>query len=249
MRLLVAYHGAAFSGFARNAGVRTVAGDLETHLARVLRHPVVVTGAGRTDKGVHAWGQVVTFDTHVDRLEPERLVRSINSVCGPAIAVRALDVVEPSFDARFSATWRRYRYTVLNSVTPNPFLTDTAWQVTDALSIDAMNEAAAAVVGCHDFSSFCRRPPARHDGEPTSLVRTVTGAGWRALDDDVVRFEITARAFCHQMVRSIVGTLVEVGRGKRAATEIESIIDRRDRGAAGDLAPPHGLCLHEVGYD
>ena len=146
VRLLVAYDGSAFSGFARNLGVTTVAGELETHLKRVLKHEVVITGAGRTDKGVHAWGQVVTFDTFADRLQPERLQRSINSVCGPAIAVRAIDLVDTEFDARFSAKWRRYRYTILTAATPNPFLYRYAWHVTDPISVDAMDEAGQAII-------------------------------------------------------------------------------------------------------
>ena len=248
VRLLVAYDGGAFSGFARNDGVTTVAGELETHLRRVLKHEVVVTGAGRTDKGVHAWGQVVTFDTFADRLEPERLQRSLNSVCGPAISVREITLVDSTFDARFSARWRRYRYTILNSPTPNPFLGRYAWHLTDDLSIDAMNDGGATLVGQHDFSSFCRRPPDHHDGTPVSLIREVTGLQWTRLDDDLVRLEITARAFCHQMVRSIVGTLVAVGRARFDVADVAAILAARDRSAAGDLAPPHGLCLYEVGY-
>ena len=248
VRLLVAYDGSAFSGFARNLGVTTVAGELETHLKRVLKHEVVITGAGRTDKGVHAWGQVVTFDTFADRLQPERLQRSINSVCGPAIAVRAIDLVDTEFDARFSAKWRRYRYTILTAATPNPFLYRYAWHVTDPISVDAMDEAGQAILGEHDFSSFCRRPPDRHDGTPATLVREVTGLRWERLEGDLLRCEITARAFCHQMVRSIVGTLVDVGRGRLATDQVATILAARDRNAAGDLAPPQGLCLHEVGY-
>lgn len=248
VRLLVAYDGGAFSGFARNLAVTTVAGELEAHLSRVLKHDVVVTGAGRTDKGVHAWGQVVTFDTFADRVAPERLQRSINSVCGPAIVVRAIDLVDDTFDARFSARWRRYRYTILNSATPNPFLARYSWHLSDELSLDAMNQAGSALLGSHDFSSFCRRPPDYHDGTPASLVREVTGLTWSRREDEVVRLEITARAFCHQMVRSIVGTLVGVGRGRIGPDTVPAILDARDRAAAGDLAPPHGLCLYEVGY-
>lgn len=248
VRLLIAYDGGAFSGFARNLGVTTVAGELEAHLSRVLRHDVVVTGAGRTDKGVHAWGQVVTFDTHSDRLDPARLQRSVNSVCGPAIAVRAIDIVTPDFDARFSARWRRYRYTILNSPTPNPFLHAYTWHLTDTVSLDAMTEAGQAILGEHDFSSFCRCPPARDDGSIPTLVREVMDLTWERLENDVIRCEITARAFCHQMVRSIIGTLVDVGRGRIAAADVATILAARDRAAAGDLAPPQGLCLYEVGY-
>lgn len=249
MRLVVAYDGSSFHGFARNPGVVTVAGVLEAHLARVLRHPVVVTGAGRTDKGVHAWGQVITFDTTAPHLDLPRLQRSINSVCGPAIAVRDIGLVAPDFDARFSATWRRYHYTILNSATPNPFLTAVSWHLPLALDVEAMTTAGQALLGSHDFSSFCRRPPSRPGGPPISLDRTVLELAWQRLDDDVLRMDVRARAFCHQMVRSIVGTLVDVGRGQIAADAIPQILAARTRSAAGDLAPPHGLCLREVGYD
>ena len=153
--LVVAYDGSAFAGFARNNDVRTVAGDLEAHLSRVLRHPVVVTGAGRTDKGVHAWGQVVTFDTFADRLQPARLMRSINTMGAPSLAVRSIEAVSSDFDARFSATWRRYRYTILTTTAPNPFMSTTAWHLPLVLDVEAMRTASASLVGCHGR----RRPP------------------------------------------------------------------------------------------
>jgi len=249
VRLVVAYDGARFSGFARNAGVTTVAGELEAHLSRVLRHPVTITGAGRTDAGVHAWGQVVTFDADPERLDPPRLQRSINSVCGPAIVCRSVDVVDADFDARFSARWRRYRYTILTGDVPNPFLAAFSWHVAHPLDLDAMRTASADFVGQHDFSSFCRRPPAAADGRPAGLERTVLDLRWDELPDELLRLEITARAFCHQMVRSIVGTLVDIGRGRLGAAAVPAILAARDRSAAGELAPSHGLCLYEVGYD
>ncbi|MFN8050369.1 MAG: tRNA pseudouridine(38-40) synthase TruA [Acidimicrobiales bacterium] len=248
VRLVVSYDGGPFSGFARNAGVRTVAGDLEAHLSRVLRHPVVVTGAGRTDKGVHAWGQVVSFETFADRLEPERLMRSLNHMGAPSLAVRSVDAVDADFDARFSARWRRYRYTILTSEAPNPFLAGTSWHLPQPLDLDAMRVAGETFLGTHDFSSFCRRPQQVEGRPPASLVRTVTGLEWTEHEGDLLRLEITAQAFCHQMVRSIVGTLVDIGRGHRAATDVAAMLAARDRAAAGDLAPPQGLCLWEVGY-
>lgn len=248
VRLLVAYDGAAFSGFARNVGVATVAGTLEAHLERVLGHPVSITGAGRTDRGVHAWGQVVTFDTTTVDLDLDRLARSINGVCGPAISVRDATVVPHDFDARFSATWRRYRYTIWTAAAPNPFLGAYSWHVPQALDVAAMEAAGVHLLGQHDFSSFCRRPPVMPGREPASLERTVTELGWTRPDTDVLRFEITARAFCHQMVRSITGTLVDVGLGRLGVADMPAIISAGDRARAGRLAPPQGLCLHAVGY-
>lgn len=248
MKLLVAYDGARFSGFAKNFGIRSVAGDLESALARILRHDVVVTGAGRTDKGVHAWGQVVTFDTSKDRFFPDRLVRSLNGLCGPELIVREASAVPVDFDARFSARWRRYRYVVNNGPTLSPFTARYSWHVPDVLSLDHMNLAAQAFIGTHDFTSFCRRPPVAEGRPEMSLSRSVLGATWTEVSDGRLRFEITATAFCHQMVRSIVGTLIDVGRGHRGPAEVPRILEARDRAVAGNLAPPQGLFLWEVGY-
>lgn len=248
VRLLVAYDGTPFAGFARNEGVRTVAGDLEAHISRVLHEPVALTAAGRTDRGVHAWGQVVTFDTRSPRLDLQRLQKSINAVLGPEIAVREATLVPAGFDARFSARWRRYRYTIWRNPAPNPFLAGTAWHLPVPLDLDAMRAASGHFVGCHDFSSFCRRPPVGPDGRERSLERTVLELEWSEPDLDILQLEITAVAFCHQMVRAITGTIVDVGRGRFRPDEIPSILDARDRNAAGRLAPPQGLCLWEVGY-
>lgn len=249
VRLLVAYDGTPFAGFARNEGVRTVAGDLEAHLSKVLREPIVVTGAGRTDRGVHAWGQVVTFDTRSERLDLTRLRKSVNSVLGPHIVVREAAIVSSDFDARFSARWRRYHYTILRTETPNPFLAATTWHLSIPLDLDAMRAGAQHLVGQHDFSSFCRRPPSGPGGAARSLERTVLDVSWQELAEQRWRMEITAGAFCHQMVRAITGTLVDVGRGRFAPDDVASILAARDRNAAGRLAPPEGLCLVEVGYD
>ncbi|MGE3441666.1 MAG: tRNA pseudouridine(38-40) synthase TruA [Acidimicrobiia bacterium] len=248
--MTVAYDGRGFSGFAANEGVATVGGTLATTLGRILRTgaPVAVTCAGRTDAGVHGWGQVVSFDAPVAALERrglDGLVRSCNAMMAPAIAVRDARFVPSDFDARFSAVWRRYRYTVLNSATPSPFEAATAWHLPHHLDIDEMNLGCDPFIGEHDFSSFCRRP--RTDA-PVSMTRRVFDAGWTDLGDDRLRFEIRANAFCHQMVRSIVGLLVDVGLGKRRAGEIAAVLRARDRSAAGQIAPPHGLCLWEVGY-
>jgi tRNA pseudouridine38-40 synthase len=247
-RLLVAYDGTPFHGFAVSTGVRTVAGDLADAMSRVARHPVELTGAGRTDAGVHAWGQVVSCDLP-EETGLEELARRVSSMCAPAIAIRAASWAEPGFDARFSASWRHYRYTVLTTPRPNPFLTTTAWHVPQPLSLETMRLACDPLIGEHDFSSFCRRPKPAPGQPPPSLVRRVLLARWSELDDGVLRFDIRANAFCHQMVRSIVGTLVEVGLGRRRAGELRSVMLAGDRTLAGPVAPPQGLCLWEVGYD
>ncbi len=253
IRLTVGYDGTDFSGFAVNPGVRTVGGTLQDALSTVLDERVEVTCAGRTDRGVHAWGQVVTFDTRSPRLDPGRLLRSLRSMCGPEIVVRDLSIVPGTFDARFSAQWRLYRYSVLNAEQASPDLARYVWTVPGELSLAALVQGATAVVGRHDFSSFCRRPPVPPGGAPVSLDRTVIDAEWqesttagglRRLD-----FEIRAGAFCHQMVRSIVGLLVDVGRGRRRASQVIDAFGARDRSSVPSPAPPSGLCLWDVGYE
>jgi tRNA pseudouridine38-40 synthase len=223
--------------------VRTVGGALAGAIERALRHTVELTCAGRTDTGVHAWGQVVTFDAHAG-VNPAVLLRSLNKALKPAIVVRSAAVVPDTFDARRSATGRRYRYTVVNRPVPDPFLASTAWHVGPRLDVRAMRLACDPFYGEHDFSSFCRRPPA----EDASLVRRVRSVDWVDLGDGLLRFDIEASSFCQQMVRAIVGTMVDVGMGKRRAGEMSGILRARNRSAAGQLAPPHGLCLWEVTY-
>lgn len=244
VKLLVAYDGRGFAGVAPNVGVRTVGGTLAAALERVLRHPVELTVAGRTDAGVHASGQVVSFDARADGLDLPRLQRAVNRMLRPAIVLRSAEVAPPDFDARFSARARRYRYLVLNRPTPDPFLAATAWHVEAPLALAAMRLACDPLIGEHDFSSFCRRPK----GDAAPLVRRVLDARWSDQGDGLLRFDIRASAFCHQMVRSIVGTMVDVGRGRRRAGEVKGILAARDRAAAGEPAPPHGLCLEEVVY-
>lgn len=241
--MLVAYEGTGFHGFALQPGLPTVGGAICSALERALRHTVELTCAGRTDAGVHAWGQVVTFEARAD-VDPEALRRSLNRTLRPAIVVRDLSVAPAGFDARRSATGRLYWYTVRNDPVGDPFSARTAWHVPEPLDLAAMRLGCDPLIGEHDFSSFCRRPPVR---DP-SMTRIVRDARWVELGDSLLRFEIEASAFCHQMVRSIVGTLVEVGLGKKRAGEISSILRSRSRRAAGQMAPAHGLCLREVSY-
>ena len=249
LRLLVAYDGSGFRGFAAqdDPGVRTVAGSLAGAVERVLGHPVELTCSGRTDAGVHAWGQVVSFDARAAGLDVDRLQTSVNRMLGPEVVVREAEIAPEGFDARHSARSRTYRYTVLNRPVPDPFLAATSWHVPDPLDLRAMILACDPLIGEHDFSSFCRAPK-RRDGQPASLVRRVLDARWEDLDDGVLRFTIEANAFCHQMVRSIVGTLVDAGRYKVHAGDVMGILRARDRAAARQLAPPQGLVLHEVRF-
>jgi tRNA pseudouridine38-40 synthase len=245
--MTVAYDGSGFHGFAPNPGVPTVGGALRDALEKVLRAEVELTCAGRTDTGVHAWGQVVGFDAPAGRFDPLTLQRSLNRLLGPAIAVRDVAVAPEGFDARRSATGRTYRYTVLNRPVPDPFLAATTWHVDEPLHLDLLRLGCDPLIGEHDFSAFCRRPK-RRDGGDASLVRTVRRAGWTDLGDGLLRFEIEANAFCHQMIRSVVGTLVDVGMARRHAGELLGILAGRDRSQGSQLAPPQGLCLWSVAY-
>jgi tRNA pseudouridine38-40 synthase len=248
VRLVVAYDGTDFSGFAAQPGqpgVRTVGGVLADAIGKVLRREVQLSCAGRTDAGVHAWGQVVSFVTEPGDLplDPIRLQTAVSSMLGPEVVVRAAGLVAPSFDARHSAQWRLYRYTILNRTVPDPFRDRFTWWIPEPLDLHALRLAADPFVGSHDFSSFCRKGP-----PGSSTVRRVIHSRWVDDGEGVLRYEISANAFCWQMVRSIVGTLVEVGYGKRKPGDVMSILRAGDRDAAGQLAPPRGLCLWEVGY-
>jgi tRNA pseudouridine38-40 synthase len=234
-----AYNGSQFHGYARQPEVRTVQGELEGALFRLVGE-VETAVAGRTDKGVHAAGQVISFSTDapVDR---RRVIRSLNRQLAPEIAVLELTVVPDEFSARFSAKERRYVYRILNREVPDPFLAATSWHCEVSLDIDAMNTAAASLLGQQDFASLCRKSGDR------STVRLVRAAEWRR-DGDVLEFHVAASSFCHQMVRSMVAICVDVGRGKIAADSVAGILEARDRHAARGAAPPHGLTLVEVRY-
>ena len=252
VRLTVAYDGTDFRGFAESDGVRTVMGVLGRAVETVVRCPVHLTGAGRTDAGVHGWGQVVSGGIP-SSTDLGRLQRSINAMCGPDVSVRDATWVDPTFSARFSATARTYHYHLWNASAPNPLIARSTWHVPLELDLVAMNLGAAALHGEHDFSSFCRRPKPPAGADEPSLVRHLRAAIWAPADDSLwgsslLRFEITASSFCHQMVRSIVGTLVDVGLARRRSDSIPGILAARDRNAAGQVAPPTGLVLWSVDY-
>jgi len=254
VRLDLSYRGTGFRGFAANEGVRTVAGVLNAALERILGEAPVLTVAGRTDAGVHATAQVVSFQVGGEGLrriageQPEnrlgRLASSLNRMLYPEIAVTATSFAEDGFDARHSAVARAYEYRIRNAAHPDPRCADLEWHVAAPLDIGEMNAAAGHFVGEHDFTSFCRRPKDRPDA---SLVRTVSAACWSGEGTDLL-FEIEANAFCHQMVRAIVGQCVAVGRGDRGAGDVPAVLAARNRDAAAPIAPPHGLTLVAVRY-
>ncbi|MGH9171362.1 MAG: tRNA pseudouridine(38-40) synthase TruA [Acidimicrobiales bacterium] len=257
--LLVAYDGTGFRGFAAQPGdIPTVGGRLAGALERVAGAPVSLTCAGRTDAGVHAAGQVVHFDVPAGapgaaRLEMagRRLADSLSHQCGPEVAVLDARQAPSGFDARHSALARSYRYLLLRSASPDPLLRDRAWHVPAELDLAAMRIAADCLLGEHDFSAFCRRPPGQPGSPGGSLVRRVTRLSVTAAvagDDRLWAIDIEANAFCHQMVRSVTGALVSVGEGRATAASVLENLRSRDRSHGTRLAPPGGLCLMAVNY-
>lgn len=240
VRLTLAYDGTDFRGWARQQDQRTVQGVVEGALERFLGSVPRLSVAGRTDAGVHARGQVVSFVTQ-DAVNLARMQRALNGILGPEVVCLGARAAPDGFDARFSATAREYRYRIDVGPWPDPFEARYVWHRPGELSASAMRVAARDLVGEHDFAAFCRRPPAG------DTVRWVERLGvWRRGD----RIEISVRApgFLHQMVRSLTGTLVAVGEEKMDPSSMPSVLASRTRSAAGPVAPPHGLTLERVVY-
>lgn len=244
VKMTVAYHGAPFHGFAANPDVRTVQGDLEIALATVLRQPTAISCAGRTDRGVHAQGQVVSFDASADHFEPHALGRALNRMLAPSIAVRGITVADDGFDARFSCVARSYRYRLLNADVADPLLHQLVWHVREPLDLHAMCLAADRILGEHDFTTFSKKNKSK---PRENFVRTVHHANWGRSGSNV-HLDIRANAFTHQMVRSLVGMFVEIGRGRRRAVEMGEALGALERSAAPSPAPPHGLVLVRAHY-
>lgn len=240
-RLLLEYDGTAYHGWQVQPGLETIQGVLEARLARLAGGPVPVRGAGRTDAGVHALGQVASFAADC-RLDPATLRRALNATLPGDIVVREAAEAAPGFDARFSARSKTYRYTLLRRESRSAFLGRTSLHLAGGLDLAAMRAAARHLVGTHDFSAF----RAGSCGARTP-VRTVLGADWR--EEGVLwQFEITADGFLQHMVRILVGTLLEVGRGRRRPEGLRELLAGGERRLAGKTAPPQGLCLVEVHY-
>jgi tRNA pseudouridine38-40 synthase len=241
-RITIAYDGTPFVGWQRQAEGTSIQGLIENALAELDGREVAVAGAGRTDAGVHACAQVASF-TLVRDTSPDVVVRSLNGKLPPEIRVQAAEEVPASFHARFDATWKRYRYRLWNADVLNPFERAYVWHVPGTLDVAAMAEAARSIEGRHDFAAFQTVGGA---GGPT--VRVVTLSTVARRDDGLVTYEVEGDGFLRHMVRAIVGTLVEVGRGRRDPEWMRDLIASRDRSQAGRTAPAHGLFLVAVGY-
>ena len=242
LALVVEYDGTGYHGFQRQTSLPTIAGELDRALTALCGHEINVVGAGRTDAGVHATGQVVSFETGAD-VALERIPVALSSMLRDARIAVVRAVERPSgFSARHDALSRTYLYRILNRLAPSPLHDHRAFFVRSPLDVEKMATAGRALVGEHDFTSFCAQLPER--GRP---VRTIERLEIERRGD-FVDLEGTADSFLHQMVRVIAGTLVEIGRGKRAPEDIASILAARDRNAAGVTAPAHGLYLTHVRY-
>lgn len=247
LRIDLAYDGSGFHGFARQREHRTVQGLLEDALSRLCGDvPVETTVAGRTDAGVHAEAQVVHCDVPGEaRLlgDLDRARAALDRMCGPEVTIYRVRRVPATFDARFSATQRRYRYRICDAEAMSPLWRHDTWHLgPPALDAEGMASGGQHLVGEHDFSSFCRRREGQH------LVRRIDEITVRRRSRGLVTVGVAGKAFCHQMVRSVTGCLVAVGRGERAPDWVAAVLAARDRQAVGRVAPPHGLTLVGVSF-
>jgi len=241
-RLLLEYDGTEYHGWQLQPDLRTLQGVLEGALATALRHPVRIAAAGRTDAGVHAMGQVVTFRSE-QVVDPRVLRKTLNALTPPDMAVREIAVAADGFDARRHATARVYEYRIWTQPWRSAFWHRFTWHVSRALDLRAMRLAASVLAGEHDFSAFRAA-----DCDSDSAVRRVFHSGFTEAEGLCV-YRIEANAFLKHMVRAIVGTLVEVGTGQRAAETLPETLASRDRSRAGQTAPPQGLVLTSVRYE
>lgn len=240
LRALVEYDGTDFAGFQIQTRERTVQGEIERALEAVTGRATRVIGAGRTDRGVHAQGQVIGFEVNW-RHRLSDLHRALNAVLAADVAILKLELAPDGFHPRFSAVRRAYRYTLLNRQRRSPLDRRMAWHVRQQLDMVRMARAGQLLVGTHDFVTFGRPP----QGENT--VRTVNWAAWQERGR-FLTFDIEANAFLYRMVRSIVGMLVLVGSGQISVEEFDAILQARDRARIRQVAPAQGLCLMRVDY-
>ena len=247
LRVDLAYDGGAFHGFARQPDRHTVQGVVEDALARLCGQPVATVVAGRTDAGVHATAQVLHADVPAGSRplhDLERARGALDGMCGAQITIWDVAVAPDGFDARFSATRRRYRYRICDADAMAPLWRHDTWHVKGPLlDVAAMAAGARHLLGEHDFASFCRRRDGQH------LVRRIDVLEVRRAQPGLVAVEVAGTAFCHPMVRSVTGCLYAVGRGRRPAGWVAEVLAARDRQAVGQVAPPHGLTLVGVSYD
>jgi tRNA pseudouridine38-40 synthase len=241
LKLTIEYDGTAYAGWQFQPNRPTVQGAVEEALRQIARASIAVVGAGRTDAGVHALGQVASFRSE-KTMTPREWVKALNAVLPPDICILSARRVHDDFHARYSARHKIYRYRILNRPERSALERSRAWHIRNPLDLAAMQEASTCLIGRHDFSSF--RGPAAGTADPFCTLTRLEIRTGRA----IVRIDVQADRFLKQMVRAIVGTLAEIGLGKRPPRAMKEILKAKDRRAAGYTAPPHGLYLLKVGY-
>lgn len=242
IKLVIEYDGSYFHGWQIQKNLISVQGEIEKAIFRITGEKVSVTGSGRTDAGVHAYGQVAHFDTR-SKIPAEKFAEVLNTALPPSVAVVSSAEVSPDFHARFSAIKKTYKYKVLNRPIRSPIMDKRAWHVPMPLDLDRMNRAAAYFEGLHDFTAFCASGNNIKD-----FVRYIYDSRW-TVEGDLLVYTVTGNGFLYNMVRIMTGTMVEVGLNKRPPESIPDILNKKDRRLAGITAPPHGLYLWEVFYD
>ena len=241
-KLIIEYDGSDFHGWQRQKSDRTVQETIERALAVMTREKISLIGSGRTDAGVHALGQVASFKTH-SGLTAKTFFNGLNSLLPDDVVVRACEPMPKGFHARFDVQSKHYRYHILNTQLAPAIARQYVWHIRKSLDAAAMRQAARFLVGTHNFKAF------EGTGSPRDhTVRTVTVSTVKTSADGNLTYDIRANGFLRFMVRNIVGTLVEVGLGKTAAADVDTILQSKDRSHAGTTAPPQGLFLIEVTY-
>ena len=242
IKLVLEYDGSAYHGWQRQAGSLSIQEVMETRLGVMLGHKVGVYASGRTDAGVHAKGQAVNFHTRTN-LTPDEILRGLNSLLPDDIVVLNAGEMDQSFHARFSAVSKVYEYHILNRAVPSALLRNYAWHVRRPLALAPMEQCLRRIHGRNDFSAFMASG-SRASSTERDMLRAVLDQPW----PDRLRFTLEANGFLRRMVRNLIGTIVEVGKGKRTADDFECIIRSGDRKRAGMTAPGHGLYLVSVNY-
>lgn len=251
LSLLISYNGMPFAGFARQPGQLTVQGSIEEALGLVFRRPVETVCAGRTDSGVHARSQVVSFTVSESELEGRneyKLLRSLNALTHEDISIKDVRRREPDFSARFSCTMREYKYFICTDAFAPLLMKGFCWHIPKQLDLDAMNTAASYLIGEHDFKSFCMAASA--EGKSTMRnVFSIDVSREGLWGESLVVITVRGNAFLHSMVRTIVGTLVAVGLGRRKPEWVQDVLAACNRAAAGENAPAQGLVFWDVSYE
>lgn len=248
----LSYNGRDYSGFAKQKDprVHTIQGELERALSTLFRHPVETVCAGRTDAGVHALEQTVTLQLDVSELssrEPRKIVTSLNALTPDDISIKGVGFAAPRFSARFDAVYRVYRYRIVMGSAPPLFSRAFAWWHRAPLDVASMQQAARLLEGEHDFKSFCKAASAQ-DKSTCRHVESIDFFEEEVLGERCLTMQIVGNAFLHSMVRTIMGTLVQVGSGRKQPAWVQEVLDARDRQAAGENAPACGLTFWHVEY-